>query len=159
VTRALTLSLKSNVPRELPLEKEELLLFLFGCRITLVSMLLSKLKSLIAGFVILPGLALLGAQPAEASCGLASHYGVGDGYAWQTTANGEKMNPYAMTAAHPYLRLGSYVNVTHRGRTIRVKINDRGPYAGGRILDLSYGAFAALASPSRGEISVCIAQT
>ena len=117
----------------------------------------SKLKNLIAGAAILPGLALLGVQPAEASCGQASHYGVGDGYAWQTTANGEKMNPYAMTAAHPYRRLGSYVNVTHNGKTIRVRINDRGPYAGGRILDLSYGAFAALASPSRGVINVCIA--
>jgi rare lipoprotein A len=121
-------------------------------------MLVSKLKSLIATAAILPGLSLLAATPAQASCGLASHYGVGDGYGGRTTANGERMNPYAMTAAHPYLRLGSYVNVTHNGRTVRVKINDRGPYAGGRILDLSYGAFAALASPSRGEISVCIAQ-
>jgi rare lipoprotein A len=117
----------------------------------------SKLKNFLAAAVILPGLAFLGAQPAEASCGQASHYGVGDGYGGQTTANGERMNPYAMTAAHPYLRLGSYVNVTHRGRTIRVRINDRGPYYGGRILDLSYGAFAALASPSRGTINVCIA--
>jgi len=117
----------------------------------------SKLKNLVAGAAILPGLALLGVQPAQASCGQASHYGVGDGYGGQITANGERMNPYAMTAAHPYKRLGSYVNVTHNGKTIRVKINDRGPYAGGRILDLSYGAFAALANPSRGVINVCIA--
>ena len=117
----------------------------------------SKLKSLIGAAVLLPGLSFLTPQPAQAACGYASHYGVGDGYGGQTTANGERMNPYAMTAASPYLRLGSYVNVSHGGKTIRVKINDRGPYAGGRILDLSYGAFAALASPSRGEIQVCYA--
>lgn len=121
-------------------------------------MFVSKLKNLAAAAAILPGLAFLGAPPAQASCGLASHYGVGDNYGGQRTASGERMNPYAMTAAHPYLRLGSYVNVTHNGKTIRVKINDRGPYAGGRILDLSYGAFMALAKPSRGVISVCIAK-
>lgn len=121
-------------------------------------MFVSKLKNLAAAAAILPGLAFLGAPPAKASCGLASHYGVGDGYGGKRTANGERMDPYAMTAAHPYLRLGSYVNVTHNGKTIRVKINDRGPYAGGRILDLSYGAFMALAKPSRGVIDVCIAK-
>ena len=117
----------------------------------------SKLKSLIGAAVLLPGLSLLAIQPAQAACGYASHYGVGDGYGGQITANGERMNPYAMTAASPYLPLGSYVNVSHGGRTVRVRINDRGPYAAGRILDLSYGAFAQLASPSRGEINVCYA--
>ena len=121
-------------------------------------MLFSKLKSLVAATLLVPGLSLLAAQPAQASCGEASHYGISDGYAWQTMANGRPMDPYAMTAAHPYLRLNSYVYVTHRGKTIRVKITDRGPYAGGRILDLSYGAFAALANPSRGHINVCIAK-
>ena len=118
----------------------------------------SKLKKFIAASLILPGLSLLTVQPAQASCGQSSHYGIGDGYAYQTMANGRPMDPYAMTAAHPYLRLNSYVNVTHNGKTIRVKITDRGPYAGGRILDLSYGAFAALANPSRGVINVCIAK-
>jgi rare lipoprotein A len=121
-------------------------------------MLVTKIKTLCLAAAI-PALALLGVAPASAqSCGYASHYGVGDNYGGQITASGEKMNPYAMTAASPYLRLGSYINVTHRGRTIRLKVNDRGPYAGGRILDLSYGAFAALASPSRGEIRVCYAR-
>lgn len=129
-----------------------------GCRVLFIYVLVFfKLKNLIAAAAVLPGLSFISAQPAEASCGQASHYGVSDGYGGQITASGERMNPYAMTAAHPYLRLGSYVKVTHRGKTIRVKINDRGPYADGRILDLSYGAFAALASPSRGTINVCIA--
>jgi len=121
-------------------------------------MLVTKIKTLLLAAA-LPALTMLGVNPASAdSCGYASHYGRGDGYGGRTTANGERMNPYAMTAASPYLRLGSYVNVTHRGQTIRVRINDRGPYFGDRILDLSYGAFAALASPSRGEIRVCYAR-
>lgn len=118
----------------------------------------SKLKKFIAASLILPGLSLVSVQPAQASCGQSSHYGVGDGYAYQTMANGKPMDPYAMIAAHPYLPLNSYAYVTHNGKTIRVKIADRGPYAGGRILDLSYGAFAALASPSRGVINVCISR-
>lgn len=95
---------------------------------------------------------------AHASCGPASFYGVGDGFHGQRTANGERFNAYGLTAASPYLPLGSYVRVTHRGRSVVVRINDRGPYAGGRILDLSYGAFTALANPSRGEINVCYAR-
>ena len=100
--------------------------------------------------------ALLALSPmaAQAQCGQASYYSGGG-----ITASGAPFNQYAMTAAHPYLRLNSYVDVTHSGKTIRVKISDRGPYTGGRVLDLSYGAFAALASPSRGVINVCIAKS
>ena len=94
---------------------------------------------------------------AKAECGQASYYG--PGLHGGVTANGERFNQYAMTAAHPYLRLNSYVDVTHSGKTIRVKISDRGPYTGGRVLDLSYGAFAALANPGRGVINVCIAKS
>ena len=94
---------------------------------------------------------------AKAECGQASYYG--PGLHGGITANGERFNQYAMTAAHPYLRLNSYVDVTHSGKTIRVKISDRGPYTGGRVLDLSYGAFAALANPGRGVINVCIAKS
>lgn len=152
-------SLKLIVPRQLPLERGELLLLSIGCRtLFLLMSVFSKLKKFIAASLILPGLSLLTVQPAQASCGQSSHYGIGDNYAYKTMANGRPMDPYAMTAAHPYLRLNSYVNVTHNGKTIRVKITDRGPYTGGRILDLSYGAFAALANPSRGVINVCIAK-
>ncbi len=103
--------------------------------------------------------ALLALSPvaAQAQCGQASYYG--PGLHGGITANGERFDQYAMTAAHPYLRLNSYVNVTHNGRTIRVKISDRGPYTGGRVLDLSYGAFAALANPGRGVIDVCLAKS
>lgn len=102
--------------------------------------------------------ALLALSPvaAHAECGQASYYS--SGFHGGITANGERFNQYAMTAAHPYLRLNSYVDVTHRGKTVRVKISDRGPYTGGRVLDLSYAAFAALANPDRGVINVCIAR-
>jgi rare lipoprotein A len=94
---------------------------------------------------------------AQAACGQASWYG--PGLYGNLTASGEVFRPGTKTAAHPWYPLGTYVRVTNRdnGRSVTVRINDRGPYAGGRILDLSYGAFAALASPSRGVINVCIA--
>jgi rare lipoprotein A len=107
------------------------------------------------------GMATLPQPPAKASdqCGYASHYGLGDGYGGQKTANGEIMNPYAMTAAHPYLRLGTEIEVTDQNtnKKIIVRINDRGPYASGRILDLSYGAFSQIRNPQRGETYVCYA--
>ena len=101
------------------------------------------------------------ATPSFAETCIASQYGVGDGYHGQRTANGERFNAYGLTAAHPSLPLGSKLKVTNQrnGRSVTVRINDRGPYAGGRILDLSYGAFAAIASPSQGVASVCIAST
>jgi rare lipoprotein A len=63
---------------------------------------------------------------------IASHYGVGDGYGGRRTANGERMNPRAMTAAHRALPFGTGVRATHRlGRSVVVRINDRGPFARG----------------------------
>lgn len=110
---------------------------------------------------LLLALGLVGVAPhparAAAYCGYASHYGVGDGYHGGRTASGETFNAYGNTAAHPYLPLGTRLKVTdqHTGRSVVVRINDRGPYAGGRILDLSYGAFSQIRNPSRGETYVC----
>jgi len=103
----------------------------------------------------------LASGPAEAgSCSRASHYGIGDGYNGQITASGERFNAYGYSAAHKTLRLGSRLRVTNpeNGRSVLLVVNDRGPFVGGRDLDLSYGAFSALASPSRGEIRVCYTQ-
>jgi rare lipoprotein A len=90
-------------------------------------------------------------------CGLTSHYGVGDGYAWQTMANGRPMDPGANITAHRSLPLGSRIRVTNpgNGRSVVVTVTDRGPYHGNRILDLSHGAFSRIASPSSGVASVC----
>ncbi len=69
--------------------------------------------------------------------GNASWYG--PGFHGKKTANGERYNMYAMTAAHKTLPLGTKVQVTNlsNGKKIIVRINDRGPFHGGRIIDLS----------------------
>lgn len=56
------------------------------------------------------------------------------------TANGEKFNPNALTAAHKSLPFGTRVKVTHKGKSVIVRINDRGPFVKGRSLDLSRAA-------------------
>jgi rare lipoprotein A len=56
------------------------------------------------------------------------------------TANGEKFNPNALTAAHKSLKFGTRVKVTYKGRSVIVRINDRGPFIKGRTLDLSRAA-------------------
>lgn len=72
--------------------------------------------------------------------GEASWYG--PGFHGKKTANGERFNQYAMTAAHKILPLGTKVRVTHLGnkRSILVRINDRGPFVDDRVIDLSRGA-------------------
>jgi len=93
-------------------------------------------------------------------CGNASYYGYQDGYAWRTTASGETMNPKAMTTAHRYLPFGTRLLVTNQrnGKSVVVKVNDRGPFVGGRVLDLSHGAFTRLASSSQGVTQVCFSR-
>lgn len=97
------------------------------------------------------------AVEARSSCGYASHYGYGDGFAGQTMANGQPMNPAAMITAHPSLPLGSKISVRNpaNGKSVRVTVTDRGPWYGGRILDLSVGAFRRIASTGQGLARVC----
>ena len=81
----------------------------------------------------------LAAAPAFAdqSAGAASWYG--PGFHGRTTANGETFNQNALTAAHKTLPFGTQVRVTYpaTGESVVVRINDRGPYAHGRVIDLS----------------------
>jgi rare lipoprotein A len=72
------------------------------------------------------------------------------------TASGEAVNVYAMTAAHRTLPLGTVVRVLNlkNRRSVVVRINDRGPYGGGRVIDLSLAAFKALSSTDKGMIRV-----
>ena len=98
---------------------------------------------------------------AAASCGTASFYGGhGDGFAWRTMANGQPMNPSALTTAHPSLPLGSRVLVRNsvNGKSVKVTVTDRGPFYGGRIIDLSYGAFGRIANPEQGLARVCVSR-
>lgn len=70
--------------------------------------------------------------------GLASWYG--PGFAGKRTASGERFDPTEYTAAHRTLPFGSRVLVKHKGRSVVVRINDRGPFHGNRVIDLSQAA-------------------
>jgi rare lipoprotein A len=76
--------------------------------------------------------------------GVASWYG--PGFHAAATSNGERYDMYAMTAAHKTLPLPAYVQVTNlrNGRSVVVRVNDRGPFKDGRIIDLSYTAASKL---------------
>ena len=76
--------------------------------------------------------------------GRASWYG--PGFHGRLTANGERYNQYAFTAAHRYLRFGTRVRVTNlnNGRSVVVRINDRGPFVRDRVIDLSAAAASSL---------------
>lgn len=80
----------------------------------------------------------------------------GPGFHGRRTSNGEIFDKNALTAAHPTLPFGSQVEVTDRdsGKTIRVRINDRGPFVHSRILDLSYAAAARLDILHKGVANV-----
>jgi rare lipoprotein A len=80
----------------------------------------------------------------------ASWYG--PGFHGKKTANGERYNMYAMTAAHRTLPLSSYAEVTNlkNNRSVIVRINDRGPYIGNRVIDLSYAAAKELGIHKKG---------
>jgi rare lipoprotein A (peptidoglycan hydrolase) len=119
--------------------------------------LLTMLFKLLSASFIASAIAFL-PSPAHARCGTASFYGShGDGFAGRTMANGQPMNPSALITAHPSLPLGTRLKVTNpaNGKSIRVVVTDRGPWYGSRILDLSSGAFAHIASLGQGLAQVC----
>ena len=86
-----------------------------------------------------------------ASEGLASFYTEGS-----QTASGEKFDTTALTAAHPTLPFGTKLRVTNlaTGRSVTVRINDRGPYVPGRVVDVSYSAAKALGMVDSGVAKV-----
>ena len=97
------------------------------------------------------------ASKAEArQCGGASWYG--DKFAGKRTASGVRFNPNAMMAAHRTLPFGARVRVTDRrsGRSVTVKIVDRGPHVRGRVIDVSKAAARKLGFLGRGTARVCI---
>ncbi len=89
--------------------------------------------------------------------GLASWYG--QHFHGRKTASGERFDMHAMTAAHPTLPIHSLVRVLNvaNGRAVIVRINDRGPFTGRRIIDLSYAAARHLGYVARGNARVEIA--
>ncbi len=89
--------------------------------------------------------------------GLASYYG--RKFHGRRTASGERFNMHAMTGAHPRLPFGTQVQVTNlkNKRAVTVRINDRGPFVKGRIIDLSYAAAKKIGMLSDGVVKVRIA--
>lgn len=89
--------------------------------------------------------------------GRASFYAMK--FQFRRTASGEKFNNFAMTAAHRTLPFGTKVLVTNtdNGKTVMVKINDRGPFVKGRVIDLSRSAFSKIGNTDKGTIPVKIA--
>jgi rare lipoprotein A len=99
---------------------------------------------------------LLAASQVQAETCEASQYGVGDGYHGKRTASGERFNTYALTAAHKTRRFGSTVTVTNlaNGRSVVVRLNDRGPFVAGRCIDLSRAAANAIGMGGTARVSV-----
>jgi rare lipoprotein A len=90
----------------------------------------------------------------SAQAEVATYYG--QEFAGHRTASGEAFNPGAMTAAHRTLPFGTRVRVTNSrtGRSIVVRINDRGPFVKGRAIDLSSGAARAIGMGSTGNVTM-----
>jgi rare lipoprotein A len=82
--------------------------------------------------------------------------GIASVYSGGGTASGERMNPGALTAAHPSLPFGTKVRVTnrHTGRSVVVRINDRGPFVKGRVIDLSPAAARAIGVGGIAQVSL-----
>ena len=103
------------------------------------------------------------AQPAPVASagperGMASWYGGNDGFVGKPTSSGEIFDDRKLTAAHRTLPLGTWVDVRNEsnGKSVRVRVNDRGPFVAGRILDLSREAARQLDAIGPGVIPVSI---
>ena len=86
--------------------------------------------------------------------GAASWYG--PGFHGKRTANGERFNTHALTAAHKTVPFGTKVRVTNEstGKSVMVRINDRGPYAHGRVIDLSKAAAEAVGISGTAQVTL-----
>lgn len=89
-----------------------------------------------------------------AQTGIASWYG--HPHHGKKTASGERYNMYGLSAAHRHIKLGSKVKVTNlkNHKSVIVKINDRGPFVRGRIIDLSLGAKQKLGMDGTTQVSL-----
>jgi rare lipoprotein A len=95
-----------------------------------------------------------GKAAASVRTGIASQYT----YSRGRTASGERLNPAAMTAAHRTFAFGTLVRVTHRksGRTVVVRINDRGPFIRGRIIDVTPAAARVLGFSGLAPVTLAV---
>jgi rare lipoprotein A len=94
----------------------------------------------------------------SASLGARAESGIASVYSGEKTANGEYAHASRLTAAHKSLPFGTMVEVTNKrnGRTVIVRINDRGPYIAGRIIDLTPAGAHAIAMDGLAPVSVTV---
>ena len=99
---------------------------------------------------------IAGSTDAIAESGIASVYA----YFSSKTASGERANPTGLTAAHRTLAFGTHVRVTNRrnGRSVTVRINDRGPFVRGRVIDVTSAGARALGFSGLAPVKVDLAQ-
>jgi rare lipoprotein A len=116
-----------------------------------------KFSLLTLGLALAPFFSCLGlVQPVQADtqCGSATYYDQGS-----VTANGESFNPGGMTVAHPWLPFGAWITIVDQqtGRSTEARVNDRGPWVGGHILDMTPVVINALDPNRSSDIrDVCI---
>lgn len=117
---------------------------------------MSRFTASLVGAFLSASMAFGAESTASAETCIASWYG--REHQGGPTASGELFNMHAMTAAHRTARLGTALLVTDlsSGRSVRVRVNDRGPYVRGRCIDLSRAAAASLGILSRGTAHVSI---
>jgi rare lipoprotein A len=108
------------------------------------------MNRLLISLGLIAGLAI---APTAAQTGMASYYKSG-----RVTANGEPFKPGGMTAAHRTLKFGTRVKVVNlrNGKSVIVRINDRGPFIRGRVIDLAYGAAKVVGLTKSGVAKVRI---
>lgn len=106
----------------------------------------------IAATVAMSSVIVPGSASAKNGCGGASWYALSS-----RTASGERMNAAKLTAAHRSLRFGTKLRVTNsrNGKSVIVRINDRGPFIRGRVLDLSKAAASQIGMIHSGHAKVC----
>ena len=109
-------------------------------------------------FAVVTSLLTISVPALAGSVGVASYYG--KEMHGRRTADGERFNPGGLTAAHRSLPFGTKLRVTNlrNGKTVVVRVSDRGPFARGRMIDLSYGAASAIGMVHSGTTRVKIAR-
>ena len=114
----------------------------------------TRFRTLLLAFALLPVLAQAGDVRRHVGDGMASYYS--NEFAGSRTASGERFDPAAMTAAHRTLAFHSRVAVTNlsNGKEVVVRINDRGPWGKGRVIDISYAAAKAIGMHHSGTARV-----
>lgn len=91
-------------------------------------------------------------SPGQTITGHASYYG--KKFHGRTTANGERYNMNGLTCAHKHWKFGTKLKVSYNGKSVIVRVNDRGPFIKGRMIDLSKGAARKIGMIQRGVAKV-----